>query len=59
MLKNAEYIQSHFIDKGFMGLPTGQGYYSYPDPAYQDEGFLDVPDISCVPELVAKVMWTP
>jgi 3-hydroxybutyryl-CoA dehydrogenase len=59
MLKNAEYIQSHFIDKGFMGLPTGQGYYSYPDPAYQDEGFLDVPDISCVPELVAKVKWTP
>ena len=59
MLKNAEYIQSHFIDKGFMGRPTGQGYYSYPNPAYQDEGFLDVPDFSCVPELVAKVKWTP
>lgn len=55
MLKNADYIQSHFIDKGLMGLSTGQGYYSYPNPAYQDEGFLDVPDISCVSELVAKV----
>lgn len=55
MLKNAKYIQSHFIDQGLMGLPSGQGYYSYPDPEYQDEGFLDVPDISCVPELVAKV----
>ncbi|MEH6586212.1 MAG: 3-hydroxyacyl-CoA dehydrogenase [Halioglobus sp.] len=56
MLKNADYIQSHFIDKGLMGLPSGEGYYSYPKPAYQDEGFLDVPDISCVPALVAKVM---
>ncbi len=55
MLKNAEYIQSHFIDQGLMGLPSGQGYYSYPNPAYQAEGFLDVPDISCVPELVAKM----
>lgn len=55
MLKNADYIQSHFIDKGLMGLPSGQGYYSYPNPTYQDEGFLDVPDISCVPALVAKV----
>jgi len=59
MLKNAEYIQSHFIDKDLMGLRSGQGYYSYPDPAYQDEGFLDVPDISCVPELVAKVRRSP
>lgn len=59
MLKNAEYIQSRFIDKGLMGLPSGQGYYSYPSPAYQAEGFLDVPDISCVPELVAKVKLSP
>ena len=55
MLKNAAYIQSHFIDKDLMGLTTGRGYYCYPDPAYQAEDFLDVPDISCVPELVAKV----
>lgn len=59
MLKNAEYIQSHFLEKGLMGLPTGQGYYSYPDPAFQKEGFLDVPDISCVAELVAKVKLSP
>jgi 3-hydroxyacyl-CoA dehydrogenase len=59
MLKNAQYIQSHFIDKGLMGLPTGQGYYSYPNPVFQNEDFLDVPDISCVPELVAKVKLSP
>ena len=46
MLANAEYIKTHFIDKGHMGLQTGQGYYSYPDPAYQADDFLDVPDIS-------------
>ena len=55
MLKNAEYIKTHFIDEGLMGLQSGQGYYSYPDPAYRREGFLDVPDMSCVPELVAKI----
>lgn len=59
MLKNADYIKSHFIDKGLMGLPTGQGYYSYPNPAYRQPGFLDVPDVSCVPELVAKVKLRP
>ncbi len=55
MLKNADYIKTHFIDKGLMGLPSGQGYYSYPNPAYQAPDFLDVPDISSVPDLVAKV----
>jgi hypothetical protein len=34
--------------------PTGQGYHSYPNPAYQAQDFLAVPDISCAPELVAQ-----
>jgi 3-hydroxybutyryl-CoA dehydrogenase len=46
MLANAEYIKTHFIDQGHMGLQTGQGYYHYPDPAYQAADFLEVPDIS-------------
>jgi len=46
MLANAEYIKQHFINKEKMGLLSGQGYYSYPDPAYQVADFLDVPDIS-------------
>ena len=38
-----------------MGLQSGQGYYTYPDPAYQRADFLAVPDVSCVPEIVSKV----
>lgn len=45
MLANADYIKREFIDRGNMGLQTGQGYYSYPEPAYAAEDFLDIPDI--------------
>jgi 3-hydroxybutyryl-CoA dehydrogenase len=51
MLANAAYIKEHFVDKGLLGLQTGQGYYSYPDPAYNKAGFLDVPDISSAHEI--------
>ena len=54
MLTNAEYIQSHFLNTGRMGLLAGQGYYDYPNPTYQQPGFLDVPDKSAVPALAAK-----
>ena len=53
MLRNAEYIKTRFIDRGEFGLPTGTGYYSYPNPAFQAPDFLAVPDASRVPELVA------
>ncbi len=52
MLANAEYIKCQFIDKGLMGLQTGQGFYSYPNPAYEAGDFLAVPDKSIVPEIV-------
>ena len=52
MLANAEYIKEHFIDKGLMGMQSGEGFYKYPDPAYQAEDFLAVPDLSVVPEIV-------
>lgn len=51
MLANAAYVKEHFVDKGHLGLQTGQGYYSYPDPAYAAEGFLDVPDVSSAKEI--------
>lgn len=51
MNKNAAYIKENFIDKGLLGLTTGAGYYTYPDPAYQAKDFLDVPDISRATEL--------
>lgn len=51
MLANAAYLKENFLDKGHLGLQTGQGYYNYPDPAYMAEGFLDVPDIAQASEI--------
>ncbi len=55
MLKNAAYLKEHFIDKGLMGFQTGQGFYQYPNPSFQAPGFLDVPAMSAVPELVKLI----
>jgi len=30
-----------YIDKGTMGVKTGEGFYSYPDPAFKDLEFLN------------------
>jgi len=51
MQANALYIKENFLDKGLLGLQTGQGYYSYPDPSYGRSDFLDVPDVSKAREL--------
>jgi len=56
MRKNARYIKENFLDHGLLGLQTGQGYYTYPNPAFAAPGFLDVPDVSKVPELVGLVV---
>ena len=53
MLRNAAYIKERFVDRGHFGLPTGQGYYRYPNPAFQEPDFLAIPDLSRVPDLVA------
>ncbi|WP_328737064.1 3-hydroxyacyl-CoA dehydrogenase [Streptomyces bobili] len=53
---NAAYIKEHFLDKGRLGLATGKGYYEYPDPAYLRPGFLDVPDIAAVPNIVSRML---
>ena len=55
MIKNAEYVKANFLDQGKMGLSNGQGYYTYPDPAYQRADFLAVPAKSCVADIVSKV----
>jgi 3-hydroxybutyryl-CoA dehydrogenase len=52
MLANAKFIKQRFIDKGLMGVHTGEGFYKYPNPAYRAEDFLAVPDLSVVPEIV-------
>jgi 3-hydroxybutyryl-CoA dehydrogenase len=53
MLQNAAYAKTRFLDRGDLGVQTGKGYYSYPDPAYRQKDFLAIPDMSRVPEFVA------
>ena len=30
-----------YIEKGELGMKTGKGFYTYPDPIYQQSNFLD------------------
>jgi 3-hydroxyacyl-CoA dehydrogenase len=39
-MKTAEYLKLNFIDTGKLGLAAGEGFYSYPNPAYKTPGFL-------------------
>jgi 3-hydroxybutyryl-CoA dehydrogenase len=38
--RNAAYLKRRFLDLGRLGLKTGEGYYSYPEPAYEAPEFL-------------------
>lgn len=40
MLARADFIKGNFIDKGKLGLKSGEGFYTYPMPAYREPGFL-------------------
>ena len=35
-----EYMKVNFIDKNKLGISTGEGFYKYPNPAYEQVGFL-------------------
>jgi 3-hydroxyacyl-CoA dehydrogenase len=37
---NADYLQEHFVAQNKLGVKSGEGYYCYPDPAFQDPEFL-------------------
>ncbi len=39
-MKRAEAIKTNFIDKGKMGISSGEGFYKYPNPEYQSPDFL-------------------
>ncbi|TYS14832.1 3-hydroxyacyl-CoA dehydrogenase [Rossellomorea vietnamensis] len=38
--KLASMLKTEFIDKGKLGRETGEGFYTYPNPAYEDPDFL-------------------
>ncbi len=38
--KNAEFLKREYVDKGWLGVKTGRGFYTYPNPAYRDADFL-------------------
>lgn len=40
MALGAELIKKRFIDKGHLGVSTGRGFYSYPNPAFEHADFL-------------------
>jgi 3-hydroxyacyl-CoA dehydrogenase len=38
--KNADYLKENYLDKGKLGVNSGEGFYTYPDPAFLQEDFL-------------------
>lgn len=37
--KNADFLRS-VVEQGRLGMQSGQGFYTYPDPAFRQPGFL-------------------
>jgi 3-hydroxybutyryl-CoA dehydrogenase len=40
---NAAFLKK-YVDRGDVGVKTGRGFYTYPDPAYAQPGFIESPD---------------
>jgi 3-hydroxybutyryl-CoA dehydrogenase len=40
---NADFVRT-YLDRGRLGVKTGSGFYSYPNPAYEAPGFLESGD---------------
>jgi 3-hydroxybutyryl-CoA dehydrogenase len=39
-LESARYLEEQFIQDGALGVASGRGFYSYPNPAYEQPGFI-------------------
>jgi 3-hydroxybutyryl-CoA dehydrogenase len=37
---NADFLKT-YVDRGWLGVKTGRGFYTYPDPAFAQPGFLE------------------
>ena len=38
----ADFLKKEYIDNGWLGMKSGQGFYTYPNPAYQQPAFLAI-----------------
>jgi len=38
--RNARFLKA-YVDRGHVGLKSGHGFYTYPDPAYSRPGFIE------------------
>lgn len=36
----ADYLQENYVDKGKLGVSSGEGFYTYPSPAWQQPDFV-------------------
>lgn len=36
----ADWLKRDYLDKGWLGVKSGRGFYTYPNPAYAQPGFL-------------------
>lgn len=39
-LESARYLDQNFIQQGKLGVSSGQGFYDYPSPSYEQPGFV-------------------
>ena len=39
-LDRADFVKKNFLDHNKLGVATGQGFYTYPNPAYESPDFL-------------------
>ena len=37
--KNADFVKT-YVDRGWLGMKSGHGFYTYPNPAYQQPDFI-------------------
>jgi 3-hydroxybutyryl-CoA dehydrogenase len=56
LLRNAAYLKERFLNRGLQGMMGGEGFYTYPNPAYADPAFLEVPSASAAAQIAARAV---